>query len=161
MLSAEDFAVQSRNEKREMELSKLLRTKNMDERWEYISTALDADKISNLPNALVIAHRIKLSKDCLYKILDISLLRADPSSMNWYLSAVISGLGYQAVVSYFRKKIESNTEQVGMALYFLPNLPLTTSEIQSKQIIKLRQEFKAHVNACDIVSPYLKACVRN
>lgn len=159
MLQPEEFALERRDAKREMELSRYLRGICMNDKWNFVLSALDADRDSNLPNALVIAPRIGLGNEHLVKLLNLSLERADPSSMDSYLKAVIAGLGYRKVVAYFRAKITSHTEQVGMALYFLSYLPLEVNEAQLTNIADLRSEFEAYVKSCGAISPYLQSCL--
>jgi len=160
MINPEEFAALGRDAKREREVASHLRAIPKEERWHFIKSALDADKKSNLPMALILACRVSLDKSHLVELLEISLERADPSSMNSYLKAVVPGLGYKKVVRFLMQRVCTHPEQVGMAIYFLPNMKQVSSTNERELICNLIEYFCSHVSQLDIKSAYLNACLQ-
>lgn len=160
MIKPQELASLPRDTKREQAIARELRSLEESKRWNYIKSALDADTISVQPIALVLANKVALNRNHLMNILEISIERANPSSMNSYLKAVVAGLGHKRVINFFRGKIHTNPEKVGMALYFLPNLSPLPNKAQLKLIYDLRLQFEKYVKSLDIKTPYLNACIK-
>ena len=111
----ENFLSRPRNSVRERKLAQELRKLPEESRFRYIQNLLNNDYVVGL----------KLANACLRKksyfeaILGQGLEMARVSDIQLWLKCVIPRLGFRRVVSLVSKRLETNTEAVNKALYYL------------------------------------------
>jgi hypothetical protein len=126
-LSVKDYAGRARSSVWERELACELRQQPEMERLEFIREFA----VVNLVVAMSLAKKCLREKSSFETLLDQAMMTSNPSSLQYWLDAIVPHVGFRRLVSWLRQRASTNADQVARAAYYLPNfksLPGYSSE---------------------------------
>ncbi|MEQ8786487.1 MAG: hypothetical protein RIC55_09315 [Pirellulaceae bacterium] len=114
-LKASEFVGRLRSTQVEEEIASSLHKMSPEESFRFIVELVDVHELV----ALELAKRTLRKKQHLVQLLEFGLLKANASSMRWWLEAVIPQLGVRRVISELMSRVDTHPKGVSRSYYFL------------------------------------------
>lgn len=132
-----EYANERMDSKQENELLKWLRQLDDEQKFTFVWRVLSA----NAWKGCELAKRSQLKPIFLEVILEKGLVYGDASSVEWWIKAVLPGLGQRRVLEIIKAHIDIAPLSVYKTLYWLPWLYHNQSKQITNEILVLQIEF--------------------
>ena len=138
-----DFVESPRDTARENALKRELRLLPESERFAFIQTCFDITGYRIGGFGLLLAMSCLQSKNFVLPLLDKGLPAADASTIKFWLEFAVAKVGERKTTAILFDKLDTEPDDVGKALYWLPSLLKTESNLLAElQRLKTLAEAK-------------------